>query len=209
MNEVSKTSPSNTVKYLWGAVLALNFFLIMKVELDDLPYAIGAQLSVLIASLLLSPLVYFPSKRFKNFDWKWYHWLNVVTTLALILDITKWIITPLANDAATKRNANQYPSTQSQPPQKPKDAQEIPQGAGLCYVYWNGWKFLKGKAPSDTYHTFKLARYGVPLVAMALPKEMSDEFMSGAKGDDLDMYKGKFADFFQQQYAAIELLCNH
>ena len=43
-----------------------------------------------------------------------------------------------------------------------------------CRVYWDGWKFKEGKvSKSDGYKTIKLAKHGIHVLSIAIPKKMS------------------------------------
>lgn len=78
----------------------------------------------------------------------------------------------------------------------------------ICSIYWNGWRFIKGKVNSTDYSTFSLARYNVEVVEVQMPKAMASELGLDLPAEKIDLYKGKAGEFMNGQWQKIIELCD-
>jgi hypothetical protein len=81
-----------------------------------------------------------------------------------------------------------------------------PNKTQICYVYWDGFKLIKGKTKGDYYIRYSMPYYGVEVVELALPKPMTVEFgISNLKKDvkfDWRDYP-KFKSFLESNFFPI------
>lgn len=81
---------------------------------------------------------------------------------------------------------------------------------GICYVYWDGWKFIKGKLKDDGFITLGVERYGIEVLRLSLPKKMAqDGFgINEQNASKVSVQDGDFAIFFKNNIAEISRLCS-
>jgi hypothetical protein len=82
--------------------------------------------------------------------------------------------------------------------------------SGMCYLYWDGWKFVNGMKTDNSFNRYKLSRNGVEVVDVALPTSMVKvlEAENTASGSTMNMRSedGLIA-FLNQRSYEIEILC--
>ena len=81
---------------------------------------------------------------------------------------------------------------------------------GICYVYWDGWKFVKGKLKDVSFITLGVERYGVEVLRLSLPIKMAqDGFgINEENASKVSVQDGDFAIFFKDNIGEISSLCS-
>jgi hypothetical protein len=81
-----------------------------------------------------------------------------------------------------------------------------------CYVYWDGFKLVKGRTKGENYSRYSMPYYGVDVVELALPKTMDVEMgINNLKKDTTFDWKQfpKFKLFLEENFfPTINGLCN-
>jgi len=76
----------------------------------------------------------------------------------------------------------------------------------MCYVYWDGARWQKGKTQGQDFAKFSREYYGIDLVELAIPKRMSDRF--NIKEDIGNNISNKsFQEFLDRHWYQVESLC--
>lgn len=75
---------------------------------------------------------------------------------------------------------------------------------GICKVYWDGFKFLTGDAPSKEYETYLIQKDGIDVLELSVPKQLSKRrlFESQPNPD-----RGNFGKFFAENHKSIGHIC--
>jgi hypothetical protein len=47
----------------------------------------------------------------------------------------------------------------------------------ICEAYWDGWNFKEGSIQDKRYQKFQIARYGIPVIHVYIPKDMANEMI--------------------------------
>lgn len=82
--------------------------------------------------------------------------------------------------------------------------------SGICYVYWDGWKFVSGKRQNNNFKHFSLSQYGVQVIDMALPSSMvkSLNMDKVEAGSITEVNSGNMFDSFLNEHIyQIEAIC--
>jgi hypothetical protein len=77
------------------------------------------------------------------------------------------------------------------------------EGIKKCQLYWDGWKLVAGNNfPAVGFIIYKIAKDGVAVIDLGLPKSMSDEFKKRAGGEDKNV-----EDFLNQKADSVMKIC--
>ncbi len=84
---------------------------------------------------------------------------------------------------------------------------KVPSKVEPCYLYWDGFKFVKGKTNSDYFVEYTFPYYGVDVVIMELPKPLTIELGLNKSGDWNNNPKQK-SFFVKNFFPQAERLCS-
>ncbi len=105
------------------------------------------------------------------------------------------------NTAVTSTNESKIPAEEK------KIVKSIDGVSSKCYVFWDGRHWQNGKTEGDKFLRFKIGRYGVEVMEIALPVEMANEFgISKESPDQVDINKGPFGTFMQEHWYQLDTL---
>ncbi len=83
----------------------------------------------------------------------------------------------------------------------------VPNKIEPCYLYWDGFKFVKGKTTSDYFVEYTFPYYGVDAVRMALPKPLTIELGLNKSADWKNNPKQK-SFFVENFFPQAQRLCS-
>jgi hypothetical protein len=90
-----------------------------------------------------------------------------------------------------------------------KVVKSIDEVSSKCYVFWDGRHWQNGKTEGDNFLRFKIGKYGVEVMVIALPVEMATEFgISKDSPDQVDIKEGAFGAFMKEHWYQLDTLCN-
>jgi hypothetical protein len=92
------------------------------------------------------------------------------------------------------------------PTEPPAKENVITKTRELCYVYWDGTKWEKGKTQGDDFRRFSRDYYGVDVVELGIPSKMADSFNISSKVGDT-VSNGSFIQFLNSKWHQVESLC--
>lgn len=102
----------------------------------------------------------------------------------------------VSSDTAAKLVANSCRAKfEKKEPAKPK---------GPCKIYWDGFKFLPGAKPNDSYTTYSMDNDGVPMLEMTVPKKLIERLKFET---EMSPSTGNFGKFFRDNYPQISAVC--
>ena len=100
----------------------------------------------------------------------------------------------------------QFPSELRTSPQAPPIASEN-KTRELCYVYWDGGRWKKGKSEGDLFKRFMASRYGVELIEISIPLKMVDDLKIN-ESNLFDEKNTKAAEWRGRYWYQVEALCD-
>jgi cation transport ATPase len=76
----------------------------------------------------------------------------------------------------------------------------------ICYLYYDGKRFVKGKVAISDYKTFSIDHYGIKAIEWAIPNKMY-EYLN--ENTEIDIHKGedKLSKFFRDNFSYSKSLC--
>lgn len=77
------------------------------------------------------------------------------------------------------------------------------EGIKKCQLYWDGWKLVAGNNfPTGSFIIYDIAKEGVAVIELGLPKSMSETFKKRAGGEDKSV-----EDFLNQKADSVMRIC--
>jgi hypothetical protein len=77
----------------------------------------------------------------------------------------------------------------------------------MCYVYWDGVRWQKGKTKGKEFRRFSRDFYGVDVVELSIPSKMAEGYnISNKVGEKIEHPAFKY--FLDQYWYQVESLCN-
>lgn len=94
-------------------------------------------------------------------------------------------------------------------PDENRIVKSLDEVSSMCYVFWDGRHWQKGKTEGDKFLRLKIGQHGVQVMVISLPIEMANEFgMSKDRPDQVDLEKGALGAFMKKHWYQLEILCN-